>query len=72
MELLAITGSGVTTYVLHPGVIHTQLWQYIPSLIRHLSVFIKLFTKTVEEGAQTSIYCAVAEGIEKDSGKYFR
>ena len=29
------------------------------------------FLQTSEEGAQTTIYCAVQEGIEEHSGKYF-
>lgn len=29
------------------------------------------FFKSAREGAQTSIYCAVTEGIEKHSGRYF-
>ena len=30
-----------------------------------------LFFKSVWQGAQTTIHCAVSEGIEGDSGKYF-
>ncbi len=30
-----------------------------------------LFTKTPEQGAQTSIYCAVAREVEGQSGAYF-
>ena len=30
-----------------------------------------LFYKSSWQGAQTSIYCAVTEGLEKESGKYF-
>ena len=39
----------------------------IVGMIGHLGLL-----KTATEGAQTSIYCAVAKGIEPLSGKYFR
>ena len=31
-----------------------------------------LCLKTPREGSQTSIHCAVHEGIEEDSGKFFK
>lgn len=31
-----------------------------------------LLMKTPREGAQTTIYCAVTEGLEEKSGYYFR
>lgn len=31
----------------------------------------RLFGKTAVEGAQTTIYCATQEGLEKHSGGYF-
>ena len=30
-----------------------------------------MFVKSTWQGAQTSIYCAVTEGLENVSGKYF-
>lgn len=32
---------------------------------------IRPFVKTPEQGAQTTIYCAVDEKLEKESGKYY-
>ncbi|XP_076864993.1 retinol-DH_like_SDR_c domain-containing protein isoform X2 [Brachyhypopomus gauderio] len=66
---------GVTAYAVHPGVIRTELGRYVQS--RHPVISALLFfpslilMKTPKEGAQTSIYCAVTEGLENYSGCYF-
>ncbi|MBZ3890176.1 Retinol dehydrogenase 12 [Sciurus carolinensis] len=66
-----LQGTGVTTYAVHPGVVSSEL-------VRHsflLCLFWRLFSpfvKTTREGAQTSLHCALAEGLEPLSGKYFR
>ncbi|XP_077906235.1 retinol dehydrogenase 12 isoform X4 [Ictidomys tridecemlineatus] len=63
-------GTGVTTYAVHPGIVSSEL-------VRHsflLCLFWRLFSpfvKTTREGAQTSLHCALAEGLEPLSGKYF-
>ncbi|KAG7317075.1 hypothetical protein KOW79_019373 [Hemibagrus wyckioides] len=68
-------GSGVTVYALHPGVIQTELGRYVqrrhPVLSTLLFIPAFLLMKTPKQGAQTSIYCAVTEGLEKYSGCYF-
>jgi len=68
-------GSGVTVYSLHPGVINTDLGRHIKDTFGAIgSMFFwiaKPFIRTVESGAQTSIYCAVEESIRDDSGKYY-
>lgn len=70
------SGSGVTVYSLHPGVIRTELGRYVqtrhPLLSALLSFPALLLMKTPRQGAQTSIYCAVAEGLETHNGCYFR
>ncbi|XP_058262028.1 retinol dehydrogenase 13 isoform X2 [Hemibagrus wyckioides] len=68
-------GTGVTSYSLHPGVIHTELGRHVKSQYPLLSYVLTLFSllllKTPWQGAQTSIYCAVTEGLEDKSGCYF-
>ncbi|KAG3261245.1 retinol dehydrogenase 12 isoform X1 [Ictidomys tridecemlineatus] len=65
-----LQGTGVTTYAVHPGIVSSEL-------VRHsflLCLFWRLFSpfvKTTREGAQTSLHCALAEGLEPLSGKYF-
>lgn len=70
-----LEGSGVTTYCLHPGAIHTELQRHwVPSwaIFRIPAVGLyTFFTRTPFQGAQTSIFCAVDESLEKETGKYY-
>ncbi|KAI4871850.1 hypothetical protein NFI96_016416 [Prochilodus magdalenae] len=70
-----IKGSGVTAYALHPGVIRTELGRYVetrhPIVSALLSIPAILLMKTPKQGAQTSIFCAITEGLENYSGCYF-
>ncbi|XP_055990154.1 retinol dehydrogenase 12 [Sorex fumeus] len=65
-----LQGTGVTTYAVHPGIVRSEL-------IRHSFLMCLLwrlfspFLKSAREGAQTSLHCALAEGLEPQSGKYF-
>jgi retinol dehydrogenase 12 len=63
-----LTGTGVTSLAVHPGVIASDVWRSVPQPFR---VLIRLGMKTVEEGADNSIYCATAEGLAQHSGRYF-
>ncbi|KAK3789413.1 hypothetical protein RRG08_005559 [Elysia crispata] len=67
-----LEGTGVTANVLHPGSVASKLLRNLFILLRiPIEFFIKLFCKTAEEGAQTSIYLAVSEEVTDISGKYF-
>lgn len=70
------SGTGVTVYSLHPGVIHTELGRHIfttlPFWIKIMTVPMMWMIKSPREGAQTSIYCAVEESIATESGLYYR
>lgn len=66
------TGSGVTTYSLHPGIVDTEINRSF-GWMKYISV--PLFwpvTKTAVQGAQTTIYLALDPDVEKESGKYYR
>lgn len=63
-----LAGTGVTTYAVHPGVIASEIWRRIPWPIRPV---VRAFMKTVEEGAQTSLYCATAPELADQSGRYY-
>ena len=65
------SNAGVTSYVLHPGVVVTELGRHSLLIRVFYAAFGWLALKTPTEGAQTSIYCAVEEGIEGQSGSYF-
>ncbi|KAJ6660210.1 hypothetical protein lerEdw1_017910 [Lerista edwardsae] len=65
-----LQGTGVTVNALHPGVVNSELSRH-SSVLNFLWKRFPFFLKTPSEGAQTSIYCAVAEELESVSGKYF-
>ena len=62
---------GVTTYAVHPGIVRSKLVRHSFLLCLLWRLF-SPFLKTTWEGAQTSLHCALAEGLEPLSGKYFR
>ncbi|XP_072514840.1 dehydrogenase/reductase SDR family member 13 [Salminus brasiliensis] len=67
-----LENTNVTCYSLHPGAIKTEIG-------RHSNLWWKmallpittLFFLDVESGAQTTLHCALQEGIEHLSGRYF-
>ena len=70
--------SNVTSYSLHPGVVETDIQRHlfekypiVDKLVKILRPLVWIFVKNAKEGAQTSICCAVEEGLEKFSGEYF-
>ncbi|XP_006003247.1 retinol dehydrogenase 13 [Latimeria chalumnae] len=71
-----LQGTGVTANAVHPGVVHTELGRHTGM---HKSSFSStvlgplfwLIVKTPRQGAQPSVYLAVAEELEGVSGKYF-
>ncbi|KAI0211469.1 Retinol dehydrogenase 12 [Lamellibrachia satsuma] len=72
-----LKGTGVSVFAVHPGLVHTELGRHVDSTTfpwwkRMLfKPFIAFCFKTPRQGAQTTIHCAVTEGLEKHSGKYF-
>ncbi len=63
-----LEGTTVTTYALHPGVVATDVWRRVPGPFRWV---MKKFMVTPEEGAQTSIRCATAPELAKETGRYY-
>jgi retinol dehydrogenase 12 len=61
-------GTGVTSYVLHPGVVASDIWRRVPWPVRPLVTRRML---TTEQGAQTSLFCATAPGLAGVSGRYY-
>lgn len=66
-----LQGTGVTANCLHPGAVDTEIWRNVPTALRFLLAPIKLFFKTSEQGAETTIYLAVSEEVEGHSGLYY-
>ena len=67
-ELAKRLPAGVSTYALHPGVIASDIWRRLPRPIRWIA---HRFMKTNEEGAQTSLMCAMDPALEGMSGRYY-
>ncbi|XP_017536497.2 retinol dehydrogenase 11 isoform X2 [Manis javanica] len=65
-----LQGTGVTTYSLHPGTVKSELVRH-SSLMKCIWWLFSYFLKTPEQGAQTSLYCALTEGLETLSGNHF-
>lgn len=66
----------VTTYSLHPGVIRTEISRHFSDNYYGATwMFDKVlgvFIKSPRCGAQTTIYCAVDEACDNQSGLYYR
>jgi NAD(P)-dependent dehydrogenase (short-subunit alcohol dehydrogenase family) len=63
-----LAGTGVTSYSLHPGVVASDIWRRVPWPVRPLMTRRML---TVDQGAQTSLYCATSLELAEVSGRYY-
>lgn len=59
---------GVHAYALHPGVIASDIWRRIPWPIRPLAT---MWMRSVEEGAQSSLHCALGGEAAGETGLYY-
>ncbi|NXJ33196.1 RDH12 dehydrogenase, partial [Ciconia maguari] len=59
-----------TANALHPGSVHSELVRHSFVMTWLWKIF-SFFLKTPSEGAQTSVYCAVAEELDSVTGQYF-
>lgn len=67
----------MNVYSLHPGLVQTELGRHLNSIFfpgfrAILRTTLHFFVKTPEEGAQTSIYCAIEESLADETGCYYR
>jgi len=72
-QILSSEGANVSVTVLHPGLVRTSIFDGFATRERiTIGIFENLFGKSVEQGAQTSIYLAT-EKLSKESinGKFF-
>ncbi|KAK5872841.1 hypothetical protein PBY51_013503 [Eleginops maclovinus] len=66
-----LQGTGVTANSVHPGIVMTEVLRHYPWSLRFIFNLIGFFFfKTPEEGAVSSIFCALAEEMEGITGKY--
>ena len=67
-----LEGSGVTTNVLHPGVVRTNFGREdTPWMWRLMFPLISPFLLTPEQGAETSIYLSTSVEVAGATGKYY-
>ena len=67
-----LEGSSVTSNVIHPGLVKTNIARTAPIALRKaFDWFGHLIAKTVEEGAATQVYVATNSALKGVSGAYF-
>lgn len=67
-----LKGSTVSVYSLHPGEIQTDIFRHFKGWHKFVLFIVKTsYFKTPEEGAQTTLYTALEQGLEKYSGQFF-
>ncbi|CAH0395593.1 unnamed protein product [Bemisia tabaci] len=75
-----VLGTGVKTYSLHPGILPTtnisnqikessRSWRYV---LNFLSIFMIPLSKTQEQGAATTLFCALDASVAEESGFYYK
>lgn len=65
---------GVNTYSLHPGMIKTEFGRNLDlfwGVKNTIGFVLAPFMKTLDEGAQTTIYCSVDEKCANETGLYY-
>jgi dehydrogenase/reductase SDR family protein 13 len=63
-----LSGTGVTTYAVHPGGVASNIWRTLPGPFEWL---IKLFLISNEEGAKGPLACATAPELAGVTGRYY-
>lgn len=67
-----LEGTGVTSNVVHPGLVQTNIARTAPSLIRGaFDMFGGVIAKSPAEGAATQVYVATSPLLDGVSGAYF-
>jgi len=67
-----LEGTGVTANCLHPGAVDTNLGQDNGWLFKVIHPFTKLFLRSPEDGAKTSIHLCMSPEVADVSGTYFQ
>ena len=62
--------STIRTYSLHPGVIYTDLNRQ-STAAKMMGFLLKIMMLNLEMGSQTTLYCALEDSIENESGSYY-
>jgi retinol dehydrogenase 12 len=65
---MKLADNGLSTYAVHPGVVASDFWRAVPAFIRPIAKLRAM--KTSEEGAQTTLYCALDAPLT-ETGLYY-
>lgn len=63
-----LSGTEVTAYSLHPGVVASQIWRRVPWPARQIITRRML---TIDQGARTSLHCATSPEVAGETGLYY-
>lgn len=71
-----LEGKNVNVYAVHPGIVRTELGRYMdqtyfPGARALARVLMYWWMKTPEQGAQTTLHCALDEGAANETGLYY-
>ena len=67
-----LEGSGITSNVVHPGLVQTNIARTAPALIRGaFELFGGVIAKTPEQGAATQTYVMTSPLLDGVNGAYF-
>ncbi|XP_034445596.1 retinol dehydrogenase 11-like [Hippoglossus hippoglossus] len=66
-----LQGSDVTCYSVHPGYVKTEIGRNFSNWWKFLFRFTEVFTRDAVSGCQTTLHCALVQGIEHLSGHFF-
>lgn len=66
-----LEGTGVTANCVHPGGVNTGLGDHNSRWMAVLAKPVKMFMRSPERGAETSVYLASSPEVEGTSGRYF-
>lgn len=71
-----LANTGISVYVLHPGVIATELGRHVQGKYKRITAIlykpiVEKIVKSPFHGAQTTIYCCLDDSIECESGNYY-
>jgi NAD(P)-dependent dehydrogenase (short-subunit alcohol dehydrogenase family) len=67
-----LEGSGVTSNVIHPGLVQTNIARTAPAIVQTLfSTFGGVVAKSPAEGAATQVYVATSPALDGVNGAYF-
>jgi len=65
-----LAGTGVTTYAVHPGIVASDIWRTLPRWFQPIFFWARSMI-SVEQGAQTTLYCATAPALATETGLYY-